>query len=247
MFARGDDRALKLYRPGWGYETAELEARLARIAYDCGAPAPAVYGVMMDDGRPGILMDRVDGHPMSAAIDLARPAPVARALAELHARLHARRAPQLRQQHEELARRIGAASGLTPEQKRHAVSRLEALPQGDALCHGDFHLDNVVLTADGPVIIDWIDATRGDPLCDVARSLILIRHAYLHEKDAARQQALRAAADRFATVYVTHYVETTGADVEDVALWVQTNAAARMSEGIAVEQEALAALAALPE
>jgi aminoglycoside phosphotransferase (APT) family kinase protein len=191
-------------------------------------------------------MDRADGHPMSAAIDLARPAPVARALAELHASVHARRAPQLPSQHEELARRIDRAQGLTAAQKRHAQSRLDALPHGDALCHGDFHLDNIVLTAGGPVVIDWIDATRGDPLCDVARTVILIRHAHFHTTDAPRQEAVRAAAGRFAQIYLTHYADTTGADVEEAELWIQTNAAARMSEGIDVEQQALKALAGLP-
>ena len=206
-----------------------------------------MHGVLLDGGRPGMLMDRADGHPMSAAIDLSRPAPVARALAELHASLHTRRAPQLPSQHEELASRIDRAHGLTSAQRRYALARLEALPTGDVLCHGDFHLDNVLLTAGAPVVIDWIDATRGNPLCDVARAAILIRHAHYHVTEAPRQEAVRAASQRFANVYLTHYADTTGADLDDVARWVQTNAAARLCEGIVVEQQALTALAALPE
>lgn len=39
----------------------------------------------------------------------------------------------------------------------------------------DFHPDNVLLAARGPVIIDWPDATRGQPLADVARTSLLLR------------------------------------------------------------------------
>ncbi|MEO2005341.1 MAG: phosphotransferase, partial [Candidatus Poribacteria bacterium] len=121
---------MKLFRAGWDYEVAEREARQTRIAHEAGAPAPAVHGVILDGDRPGIIMDLVDGHPMSAAIDLARPEPVARAVAELHASLHARRSPLSDPQHTVLAGRIRAAQGLSDRQKTHALTRLDAMPQG---------------------------------------------------------------------------------------------------------------------
>ncbi|MBN1094319.1 phosphotransferase [Blastococcus sp. TML/M2B] len=40
--------------------------------------------------------------------------------------------------------------------------------EGDALLHLDLHPDNVLLTADGPVVIDWTNAARGRPEVDVA-------------------------------------------------------------------------------
>ncbi len=42
------------------------------------------------------------------------------------------------------------------------------------MCHGDFHPGNIVMTARGAVIIDWLTATRGHPLSDVARSVVLM-------------------------------------------------------------------------
>ncbi|MBT3267396.1 phosphotransferase [Candidatus Poribacteria bacterium] len=246
VYAWGSDRVLKLYRTGWTYEVAEREARKTKAAHDSGAPAPGVHGVLEDRGRPGILMDRVDGHPMSAAVDLARPEPSARALAELHARLHVHRAPLLGPQHDELARRIGRAHGLSGAQKRTALARLDAMPRGEVLCHGDFHLDSIILTRDGPVVIDWMDATRGDPMADVARSLILIRHAHHHITDTPRRRAVLHAAARFGQAYLDHYTAHTETDGERALGWMATNAAARLSEGIIVEQRALTTLADLP-
>jgi aminoglycoside phosphotransferase (APT) family kinase protein len=42
------------------------------------------------------------------------------------------------------------------------------------LCHGDLHPSNVILGSDGPMIVDWFDASRGDPIADVARSSVTL-------------------------------------------------------------------------
>ena len=42
------------------------------------------------------------------------------------------------------------------------------------LCHGDLHPSNVILTVDGPMVVDWFDTGRGDPIADIARSTLLM-------------------------------------------------------------------------
>src|ERR1044071_5794670 len=42
------------------------------------------------------------------------------------------------------------------------------------LCHGDMHPSNVILAPDGPMIVDWFDASRGEPVADVARTCLLL-------------------------------------------------------------------------
>src|SRR3546814_7594415 len=56
-----------------------------------------------------------------------------------------------------------------------ALPILDALPDGDRLCHGDYHPGNVIETAGGPVVIDWPAVTRGHPDADYARTLLLLR------------------------------------------------------------------------
>ncbi len=46
------------------------------------------------------------------------------------------------------------------EWKSKAHTMLNALPDGDFLCHGDFHPDNVMMTSGDPVLIDWPGAKR---------------------------------------------------------------------------------------
>jgi aminoglycoside phosphotransferase (APT) family kinase protein len=96
-------------------------------------------------------------------------------------------------------------------------SQLHEIPfKGERLLHVDFHPDNVLLSPDGPVVIDWTNSRAGNPRFDVAMTWVIcttsggpgerlftrlfLRHA---GRDAARQALVDAAAYRVADVNVT--------------------------------------------
>ena len=52
--------------------------------------------------------------------------------------------------------------------------RLHEIPfEGERLIHLDFHPDNVLLSARGPVVIDWANARAGRPALDVAMTWVI--------------------------------------------------------------------------
>src|SRR5262249_36598442 len=51
---------------------------------------------------------------------------------------------------------------------------LPAIGDGDRLVHLDLHPMNVIVTASGPVVIDWTNAARADALADVAMTIVLL-------------------------------------------------------------------------
>ena len=59
----------------------------------------------------------------------------------------------------------------------HQIPAPEWLPDlgdGDALLHLDLHPANVMMTARGPVVIDWTNAGRGHPLTDVGLTYVVL-------------------------------------------------------------------------
>ena len=71
---------------------------------------------------------------------------------------------------------IGSSALLTAAGKPALIALAESLPDGDSLCHGDFHPGNVLYAADGEArVIDWSAASRGDAAADVAHSFILMK------------------------------------------------------------------------
>src|SRR5690348_5104403 len=48
------------------------------------------------------------------------------------------------------------------------LTLIDRLPPEDGLCHADLHPGNVIMTADGPRIIDWACALRASAVFDIA-------------------------------------------------------------------------------
>ncbi len=152
LIASGRDGDIFEFGPGLVLRRAksgrviEGEARIIAYAREHGYPVPEIHEVRA--GGTEIVMERIDG-PMMMDAMLKQPwkmARYARELADLHDRLHVIPAPDW----------------------------LPQVSDGDRLVHLDLHPMNVMLTAAGPVVIDWTNASRGNALTDVALTIILV-------------------------------------------------------------------------
>ncbi|HEX6817560.1 MAG TPA: aminoglycoside phosphotransferase family protein, partial [Ktedonobacterales bacterium] len=157
VYVWGDDRVLKLYHTEWQASWAEREAHITAQIAAAGLPAPAVEGVIEVDGRHGILFERIAGPSLLRQFE-AKPWTLTRSLrafTDLHLAMHARVIPDLPSRREQLVRQIQDAPGVPDRIRVAALTQLQRLPEGNAVCHGDYHPDNVLMTRRGPIIIDW--------------------------------------------------------------------------------------------
>jgi Ser/Thr protein kinase RdoA (MazF antagonist) len=128
-----------------------------------------------------------------------------------------------------------------------ARRRLRALrgPDGERLCHADFHPGNVLLRRDGGyVVIDWKAAARRDPAGDVARTRLLLPHAWIPGSGRRRLQLLLTPIRRgLYSTYLRAYRRRRRLDPAAIDAWVPVLAAARLSYDIAEERTRMLALA----
>ena len=246
VFAWEPGVALRLARDAWQEPAIARECLGLAAASAGGAPVPEVHGRIEVDGRPGVLIDRVDGEDMLTGLGQRpwRVFPVARALGAIHADLHAIAAPpDLWTLREDMQRDL--ASDLVPADVREAALReLERLPDGDALLHGDFHPGNLLAGTQGPVAIDWTNASRGDPASDVARTRLILRRAAIPEgTPALTARIFRTGRELLFGGYLRAYRRRRDVDLELVDRWEPVRAAARLAEGIAAEEETLLSVA----
>jgi aminoglycoside phosphotransferase (APT) family kinase protein len=182
VYAWGPGRVLKLFHAWVPHERAERELLVTRAVYAAGLPVPKPYELLLVGGRAGIVFERVEGISMLAHFQKTpwRLFAAIGQLADLQARMHGTPGPlELPSQRDRLAMGIEKSSVLSAPEKEAACAALAGLPDGTAICHGDFHPENVLFTGNGPVIIDWSSGSRGDPLGDVACTARLIRIAKL--------------------------------------------------------------------
>lgn len=90
---------------------------------------------------------------------------------------------------------------------------------GNVLCHGDFHPDNILMSPRGAVIIDWPDASQGHPLADVARTSLLARLAELPPGIPGRR-ALQYGRALFHQIYLRGYLKRQRARRRELDAWL---------------------------
>jgi len=245
MFAWEDGSILRLMREPGADGRNQGQAAAMEAARSRGVRVPAVLGATTVVGRPGLIMERIDGPDLLTLIGR-RPWTVfrvARICGEVHAQLHEVQAPRvIPPLKEALKRRIPAAGPLPPHLAEFALRALDGLPEGDALCHGDFHPGNILLAGAEPVLIDWTNATRGDAAADVARTRMMLR---LGEAPPGSPFVLRALAlvgrNLLLSQYLRSYRRLRPLDMDAVKRWEIPIAAARLAEGIEEEVSRLLA------
>ena len=241
VFRLDDRRVLKLLLPGFLSEIAAHEADVAAVVARVFPDAPRLDGLVTADGRLGLVLERIDGPTMDAFVrsHLAQANRLGRTLGELHAAMHGLDGRGLVDQLEALRNAIdGAAADLPSGARDAALRRLEQLPRGSSLCHGDLHPGNVILGSERAVVIDWGNAQRGNPIADVARSIYLMRDTPMHEPRILRP-FVRALRRWFVAGYLARYRELRALDATELRAWRLPILAARMAEGIDDERATL--------
>jgi Ser/Thr protein kinase RdoA (MazF antagonist) len=191
-------QAVKLSKPGVPRRVSRHEARMTRAVFAAGGPAPEVLDEVTLDGRYGIVLPRLDGptllqHYRSGAMTFAQAGAI---LAALCISVHKTPPPpdvlSLRDWMDGTLRLSG---GALPSHVATGVPALiERLSPGDGLCHGDLHPGNVIMTTEGPKLIDWGSAVRAPAAFELARCHISLSEIAPEGSDnPERPRAVNAA------------------------------------------------------
>lgn len=185
--AEDGEYVLRLPPPGARIAaTADVmrQGRIMAALHDAGLPTPAVPVICADpivDGRPFVLMERVDGLRIEPTAQQQKPIDVARSAVEVLKRLEAlplqktgigdeepvplqfemmRWAMLMQRAPEELTTRAGELGGL--------IAAQVPADRTPTLVHGDYHFGNMLFRgADVVAVLDWEIAEIGQPLLDL--------------------------------------------------------------------------------
>ena len=188
-------QVVKLFKVGASPRFGRHEARMTRAAFAAGAPA--VFDEVTLEGRFGIVLQRLDGPTLLQLLQTraVTSEQVGAILATLYTSVHKTPPPP-----DVLSLRgwIEAASqtsrDILPEHIATGVLTLiDRLPPGGGLCHADLHPGNVIMTADGPRIIDWACALRASAAFDIARAHVTLSELVPEDADPEPPRAINAA------------------------------------------------------
>jgi aminoglycoside phosphotransferase (APT) family kinase protein len=246
IYAWAGGGVLKLFRVPEDHATAQKEGAIMWALDTTNVPMPRILGTVSIDRRPGIIMERLDG-PDQLSLLGRKPWSIwmaATNLARLHAQLHSTVAPdRLPPLRATVREEITRSDAVPADCRQVAFDALDRLPDGVAVCHWDFHPGNVIETIDGPKVIDWTSARRGDPLADVARTLLILRGGALPPEAPFLVRTLTAFGRTVLSWrYLVEYRRLQPFQENALTLWGLVSAASRLTYGLASERERLLAL-----
>ncbi|QAY68056.1 phosphotransferase family protein [Paenibacillus protaetiae] len=244
IFEQETGKIVKLYRRYMDVQSIQYEYAVNQVVGAFDLAAPKAYELLEAEQRRGIVFERVEGETMLSLI-IRQPGEMNRLAAQfakLQNRIHRYEVEVeveagtggkrgILKQKELLKRHINSTPLLSEQVKNEILEQLEQLPDGNRLCHGDYHPDNVMF-GEQSWVIDWMNGTVGQPAADVARTVLLIRHGALPD-DAPSDviEAIQHMRENIISIYLEHYLQVSGLQQAEIDQWLLPVAAARLAEG----------------
>jgi aminoglycoside phosphotransferase (APT) family kinase protein len=191
------------------------------------------------EGRHGLEMEYIPGE-MGTDYMLHNALRIRQVLAQaaaVHKEMHRTFAPALPGQVEKFQDNIAACDYITENTQAELLSFLAEREEMGFLCHGDFHPENIIVTRDGQFrVIDWLDAYRGDPMGDVARTYYLLSQGEaVQQKQSFGEKMLLRIRPILAEQYFRLYYRGEKIFEKNWLTWQLIIQAARIQEGITAE------------
>jgi len=201
---------------------ASYEANKQYFAHKCGLSVPKVYDVTSVNGKPAIIMEYVKGRTLGDLLlkNMNKAAYYMNISIDIQREIHSIVTDSPEAMSTKLNKQINSVDLLDQKRKAVLLEKLEKMTYEKRLCHGDFHMFNLIMSNNNKVtIIDWVDASAGDLRADVYRTYLLY------------EQFSRELAD----MYLHIYCKKSGLSKNDVLQWAPVIAGARLSENVASE------------
>lgn len=215
-------KIIKIFNDGLPDSEAQYEANKQKYAYACGLPVPYIYDVTKINDSQAIIMEHISGTTIGESIfnDMSKIEQYIHLSVDIQLKIHAVKALDMELMTDKLHRQISSVHFLDDKQKRTLLEKLYAIKHDNHLCHGDYHVFNLILEGNHVTIIDWIDASSGDVRADAYRTYLL---------------SSQYSTD-FADLYLRLYCDKSGIPQDEVIQWAPVVAGARLSENVPSEE-----------
>jgi len=237
-----NNRIVKLFDNSVSQERVHREVTNMLNAKSLGVNIPEVFDVIHRGDRTGIEMEYVEGPTIS---DILSKTPYkikayARKLAQVQVQINEISTSNFTEQRAFMRNAIIQTKTRLGEAAEIIIKIFEDLPGGQKLCHNDLHQENIIFSENGPVILDWAEATIGNPVADIVHSMLVQEHpvpAPILKKSKIYYGLHNKYRKYFARLYNQEYRRMTGVSSEEIARWVLPVAVTRLFTKKTIEEK----------
>ncbi|MBN1649140.1 MAG: phosphotransferase [Spirochaetales bacterium] len=212
IFEYDTKQVLKLYKQPFG-RLAEVEFSKLKTLHSLGIPVPEPHNIINIDDRSGYTMELIEGITFSRYIegDSSSLNNKMDDFVKLHHEIHQIKSDDACFDYLNgmIINRINNNTSLSGNQKKKLTEYLDSTGQC-ALCHNDFHFNNVLVRENGFSIIDWNGAGYGHHLLDMAKTVVLFR---FFPEQIAMSYNLKDSNIRIIDLYLEKYSKLNPVDL----------------------------------
>jgi len=174
IFQLDNNRILKLFKEGYSKESMLHEYHNHQVVSGILDNVPKLYEIVEENGRFGYIMEQIKGCSLTEL--LLNEQTFFNALEQfifLHKEWN-KEAPS-----EVISYKDWMKAVLYNREKdSELLEKINQLPEGTILCHGDFHPYNILVTEENkPIVIDFANVCRGPKAYDIAKTCFTIEEA----------------------------------------------------------------------
>lgn len=234
VFALDDTRVVKLFVMGYPKESVEKEYRNSELFSQMNISSPKSYEMITYGDRFGIVYDKVNGNSLLDILlesmnigtnGTGNEDKWIDRFAILHKKILSRRALAVLDCKCILRENICATNILSKQQKEKLLLILKSLPEGDSLCHGDYHFGNILVSQQNCIVIDFMNVCKGDRCFDIARTIYLTEFTPVPDCVPGKDEIVQ-----FKKHFSGTYLKKMGIKKESISDWLTVIVAARLSE-----------------
>ncbi|MFJ8067122.1 phosphotransferase family protein [Psychrobacillus sp. NPDC096426] len=217
-----ENKIIKIFNDYLPVSESLYEANKQKLAYLFGLAVPKILDVTEINGKQALIMEYIKGRTIGDLLDenMEQAEYYMSTSIGIQQKIHMVVPDSLEPMTEKLRRQIELAPQLDERHKSTLLKKLESMTFEKRLCHGDFHLNNLIMSDNEVKIIDWVDASAGDIRADIYRTYLLYSQFSME----------------LANMYLRLYCEKSGLSREEIFQWAPIIAAARLSENVSSEK-----------
>jgi uncharacterized protein (TIGR02172 family) len=216
-------KAIKIFKNRFKRDEIEYEANLQKMAFGYGLPVPEIYDIIEINNKIGIVMEYIDGISLGNIVqeDNKKLEKYLKKAIEIQNNIHkieVKGFPLMKDKHKKHLLRNNL---LTEKDKENILLKIENTVYENKLCHGDFHISNLIQTPNGIKIIDWLCASAGNFEADIYKTYLLYK----------------IYAGEIGDIYLETYCKTINIDKSKIMSWALIIAGERLGEYTRDENE----------
>lgn len=243
VYEWSENRVIKLFYPGASLEEVNREYKIQSLLQRELPFLAEVYGLEKLGERIGLLYERVQGESLSAEI-FRNPGKIfayGQLMGRIQCDIHQVTLSSLPSVRKSIRGIITGSAYLLEKEKEVLLRILSHLPEGEAVCHMDFHPENIYVSGDRVTVLDWMTAGKGHPLADVARTQMILKYALLPEASLEERQQMDGARKELLRGHHKGYFPQgmNREEAEQLKAWETVLLAARLSEHLSEGEKAM--------